>query len=36
VRITPVATIYDRKWLGPIGKLVPDPLGWNLVIHAER
>ena len=36
VEITPVATVYDRKWLGPIGKLVPDILGWNLAIRAQR
>lgn len=36
VKLTPLATIYDRKWLGALGKLIPDVLGWNLAIHATR
>jgi ubiquinone/menaquinone biosynthesis C-methylase UbiE len=36
VEITPVATVYDRKWLGPLARLVPDALGWNLAIRATR
>ena len=34
VEISPVATVYDRKWLGPLARLVPDALGWNLAIRA--
>ena len=34
VEISPVATVYDRKWLGPLARLVPDALGWNLAICA--
>ncbi|HYX90551.1 MAG TPA: hypothetical protein VE782_03235, partial [Myxococcaceae bacterium] len=36
VEVTPVATVYDRKWLGPLGPAVPDALGWNLCIRATR
>lgn len=35
-RIRPIATVYDRKWLGPLGRLVPDVLGWNLAIEAVK
>ncbi len=36
VELTPIATVYDRKWLGPLGKVVPDMLGWNFAIRATR
>jgi SAM-dependent methyltransferase len=35
-RIRPIATVYDRKWLGPLGKAVPDLLGWNFAIQAVK
>jgi 2-polyprenyl-3-methyl-5-hydroxy-6-metoxy-1,4-benzoquinol methylase len=35
-QITPVATAYDRKWLGPLARLVPDALGWNFMISAVK
>ncbi|HEX9579404.1 MAG TPA: hypothetical protein VF993_16735, partial [Myxococcales bacterium] len=28
--------VYDRKWLGPLARLVPDALGWNLAICAVK
>jgi SAM-dependent methyltransferase len=36
VDIEPIMTLYDRKWLGPLGSVVPSALGWNLSIRAER
>ena len=35
-QITPVATTYDRKWLGPLARFVPDALGWNFMISAVK
>ncbi|MCA1828267.1 MAG: class I SAM-dependent methyltransferase [Myxococcales bacterium] len=35
-RIAPIATVYDRKWLGPFAKVVPDVLGWNFSIRAVK
>jgi len=35
-RIRPIATVYDRKWLGPLARIVPDALGWNFAIHAVK
>jgi ubiquinone/menaquinone biosynthesis C-methylase UbiE len=34
--IRPIATVYDRKWLGPFARFVPDLLGWNLAIEAVK
>ncbi|TMB27442.1 MAG: class I SAM-dependent methyltransferase [Chloroflexi bacterium] len=34
--LRPIATVYDRKWLGPLGRFVPDFLGWNLAIEALK
>jgi ubiquinone/menaquinone biosynthesis C-methylase UbiE len=31
-----IATVYDRKWLGPMARFVPDFLGWNLAIKALK
>src|SRR6266478_3269862 len=31
-----IATVYDRKWLGPLGRFVPDFLGWNLAVEAVK
>ena len=36
VAVRPIATVYDRKWLGPLGRYVPDVLGWNLAIEAVK
>jgi ubiquinone/menaquinone biosynthesis C-methylase UbiE len=36
VSVRPIATVYDRKWLGPLGWLVPDVFGWNLAVTARR
>jgi ubiquinone/menaquinone biosynthesis C-methylase UbiE len=36
VSVRPIATVYDRKWLGPLGRLVPDILGWNLAVEAVK
>ncbi len=36
VELRRVATVYDRKWLGPLAALVPDALGWNVVIDAVK
>jgi len=35
-RVWPIATVYDRKWLGPLAKAVPDVLGWNFAIQAVK
>jgi hypothetical protein len=34
--VRPIATVYDRKWLGPLGRFVPDFLGWNLAVEAVK
>ncbi|HYS09028.1 MAG TPA: class I SAM-dependent methyltransferase [Myxococcales bacterium] len=34
--VRPIATVYDRKWLGPLSRFVPDLLGWNLAIEAVK
>ncbi|GAC1341923.1 MAG: hypothetical protein NVS2B9_14050 [Myxococcales bacterium] len=31
-----IATVYDRKWLGPLARFVPDFLGWNLAVEAVK
>jgi ubiquinone/menaquinone biosynthesis C-methylase UbiE len=36
VSVRSIATIYDQKWLGPLARLVPDVLGWNLAVTAWR
>ncbi len=36
VRLRRIATVYDRKWLGPLAKAVPDALGWNFTIEAVK
>lgn len=36
VELTRVATVYDRKWLGPLARFAPDALGWNFAIRATR
>jgi ubiquinone/menaquinone biosynthesis C-methylase UbiE len=36
VEVRTVATVYDRKWLGPLAALVPDALGWNVVVRAVK
>jgi len=35
-RLRALATVYDRKWLGPLGSAVPDVLGWNFAIQAVK
>jgi ubiquinone/menaquinone biosynthesis C-methylase UbiE len=36
VEIWPIATVYDRKWLGPFARYAPDAFGWNLAIRATK
>jgi ubiquinone/menaquinone biosynthesis C-methylase UbiE len=36
VSVQSIVTVYDQKWLGPIGRLMPDALGWNLAVIAQR
>ena len=35
-QIRPIATVYDRKWLGPFARAVPDVLGWNYAIEVVK